>query len=111
MLDIVETYLELNDEEAERYAAKLASEDENQEVRTMALSWSEKIEAKAYERGVQQGLRQMIRMLQHQLERRFGPLPQTALERLSAIGDPITLEQLGRKLIDARSLEELGLVV
>ena len=106
LLDIVETYVQLNAEEAERYAARLASQTEDAEVRTMAQTWSQQMEAKGYERGMQQGLRQLV---QHQLERRFGPLPSRALERLAAIRDPNALDELGQRLLDARSLDELGL--
>lgn len=89
----------------------------------MTMTWSERLEAKGYERGVQQGIERGVqqgiergraqgqhRLLQRQLERRFGSLPEGALDRLAAIRDPSALDRLGEQLLEARSLEELGLV-
>lgn len=111
LLNIVETYIELNDEEAERFAARLASQTVDAEVKVMAQTWSEKMKAEGYERGIEQGRAQGLRQLvQHLLERRFGPLSGAVVERLAAIRDPNVLDELGQRLLDARSLEELGLV-
>lgn len=126
LLDTVETYLQLSEEEAERLAERLASQTEDEEVKAMALTWASKIEAEAFERGQQQGvqkgkeqgLRQglergraqgQLQLLQRLLEQRFGPLPEGVRERLAAIRDLSAVDRLIRQLFEARSLAELGL--
>ena len=43
-----------------------------------------------------------------QLEHRFGVLPPPARQKLLAIRDPASLRDLTIRLLDAKSLEELG---
>ena len=83
------------------------------------MTWAEKFEAQAVERGLQQGRNQgrqeglregMREMLFHLLERRFSPLPGGVSQRLSAIDSAEELTRLADKVLSARSLEELGLV-
>jgi flagellar biosynthesis/type III secretory pathway protein FliH len=98
------------------------------------MTWAEKFEAQAVERGLQRGLEEgrergmqegiqegrqkgrqegrqegMREMLLYQLERRFPPLPDEVSRRLSAIDSQAELTRLAEKVISARSLEELGL--
>jgi hypothetical protein len=61
--------------------------------------------ATTFEKGLQQGQRTM---LLKQLEARFGPLSPGAQERLESLG-PEQLEALGLALLEAQSLQELGL--
>jgi hypothetical protein len=62
-----------------------------------------------FEKGVQAGLQQGWRTtLQKQLEARFGPLSPGAQGRLEDLS-PERLEALALALLDARSLQELGL--
>ncbi len=66
-------------------------------VRTMEIGFLDHVE--------QRGQRSMLREL---LEARFGDLPPAAVERLEAWpGDRLT--ELGRALMNATSLEEIGL--
>jgi len=58
-----------------------------------------------YDQGMRQGKTQL---LQRQLERRFGPLPPSAKERLQALPEARLLE-VGEALLQAQSLRELGL--
>jgi hypothetical protein len=57
--------------------------------------------------GVEQGLQQgELALLRRQIEKRFGPIPAWAQERLSALSPP-QLEDLGERLLDAASLDQL----
>ena len=47
-------------------------------------------------------------MLRAQLDKRFGPLSETALQRLESL-PPDKLTELALALLDAQSLKELGL--
>ena len=77
------------------------------------ITWAEKVEAKAAERGMQRGLERglegMRELLLQQLAMRFEPLPPEVGERLAAINSFEELARLGRRLLSAGSLEELGL--
>jgi len=64
-------------------------------------------ETAAEARGEARGeARSEISLLRRQLERRFGPLPQSALERLEA-SNPATRETWALRLLDAGSLEDV----
>ncbi|MCI0455548.1 MAG: DUF4351 domain-containing protein [Gemmataceae bacterium] len=67
------------------------------EVRTMAMT--------TFEKGQVEGRRTLLR---EQLELRFGPLSPVAVERLAALSAEQLL-QLGKTLLTAQSLKELGL--
>ena len=57
--------------------------------------------------GKQEGARdEAMTMLTRQLERRFGPLPETVIARLRA-ADLATLEDWGLRMLDAGGLEEV----
>lgn len=58
-----------------------------------------------FERGMAEGQRKTVRM---QLERRFGPLPPPAIERLQACSDD-EIEEIATGFVDGKSLKELGL--
>ncbi len=58
-----------------------------------------------FEKGLQQGQRTT---LQKQLEARFGPLSASARGRLDSLGSE-RLEALALALLEAQSLQELGL--
>ncbi|CAK0764131.1 hypothetical protein CCP3SC15_3080003 [Gammaproteobacteria bacterium] len=66
------------------------------------------------QQGVQQGMQQGIRkgeglLVERQLQRRFGPLPKWAAERL-AKADSEELEQCAARLLDAPNLEAVFLL-
>jgi hypothetical protein len=67
----------------------------------MATTW--------FEQGIEQGLvRGQRRVLQQQLEKRFGPLSPDALATLESWQSE-RLDDVALKLLDAKSLDELGL--
>ena len=103
-MNCVEVYLELNSEEAAEYA-RLTKVRKNREVRTMATTWSERME----EKGIEKGMQAMRRVLLSLLEQRFGPLPESTRQRVEAITSLDRLTRLCERVFAARSLATLRL--
>jgi hypothetical protein len=128
LVDCVETYLELNSDEATEYA-RLSKVRENREVKTMATTWSERIAAQGREEGLQAGLQAgrreglragrkegqqealqaVRRILISLLEQRFGPLSDATRERVESISSLDRLTRLSERALTARSLAALRL--
>jgi Domain of unknown function (DUF4351) len=96
LLDCLEAYSTLDEAQAQELAALLQTE-RYQGAQAMPLT--------SFEKGEQAGLR---KMLQKQLQARFGPLSPRAHERLESLS-PDRLEELTLALLKAQSLQELGL--
>ena len=76
----------------------------------MALTWSEKLEAKGEAKGKAEGEAKGAReILLLQLAERFGPLPEGARRQIEAISSLQLLTQLAKRILIAHSLEEMGL--
>jgi hypothetical protein len=105
LVNCVENYLQLTDEEAVELEA-LRARKENREVQAMALTWSEKLEAKGEARGEAKGVREILLLL---LAERFGPLPEGARRQVEEISSLRRLTQLAKRVLTAHSLEEMGL--
>ncbi|HSS78326.1 MAG TPA: Rpn family recombination-promoting nuclease/putative transposase [Thermoanaerobaculia bacterium] len=97
LVNCVENYLELMGGEAVELEA-LRTRKENREVQAMAMTWSEKLEAK--------GVREILLLL---LAERFGPLPEGARLQVEKISSLRRLTQLAKRVLTAHSLEEMGL--
>ena len=121
LANIVETYLELTEPEEERYNKELAT-GSYEEVKTMQLTWEEKHyyrglregEVKGHAEGIAEGrqaglLEGSRRTLTHLIESRLGKLPASGRRRLKAIDDPRELDRLGARLLEAKTLGDLGL--
>jgi hypothetical protein len=94
--ECVQSYLPLDDEQQREFERLVATEP-FKGVRTMNVTW--------FEKGIDKGRREL---LQEQLEERFGPLSAAVIERLRELpADRLTV--LGRALVRAQSLRELGL--
>jgi hypothetical protein len=101
--ECVQAYLPL-DAERQREFERLLATEPYQGVQAMATTWYEQ----GLEQGLEQGQRQLRELLRTLLEQRFGPLSTRAQERLASWpGD--RLVELGRSLLTAQSLQELGL--
>jgi hypothetical protein len=96
LLDCLEAYAALDEAQAQELEALLRTEH-YQGAQTMAIT--------TFEKGVQQGQRTTLRK---QVEARFGPLSPAAQERLESLS-PERLDALTLALLEARSLQELGL--
>jgi predicted transposase YdaD len=105
LVNCIENYLELTDEEAVELEA-LRTRKENREVQAMAMTWSEKLEAKGEARGEAKGVREILLL---QLAERFGPLPEGARRQVEEISSLQRLTQLAKRVLTAHSLEEMGL--
>jgi hypothetical protein len=101
LVNCVENYLQLTNEEAVEFEA-LHARKENGEVQAMALTWSEKLEAKGEAKGVRE-------ILLLQLAERFGPLPEGARRQVEEISSLRRLTRLAKRVLTAHSLEEMGL--
>jgi hypothetical protein len=109
LVNCVETYVQLDGEAREEYERLLADEP-NREVTIMEMTWADTLEAKGVEKGLEKGrLEGMRTLLLGMLERRFGPLPEGARKHLGAIDSPEELSELGDRVLDARTLDDLGL--
>jgi hypothetical protein len=100
LTECVETYLELNEAQQAEFDRLLATEA-YREARAVATTSFEKGEAK----GRLEGQRELLR---DQLEELFGPLSPIVQERLSVLS-AARLTEVGRALLKAKSLKELGL--
>ena len=113
LVNCVENYLQLTGEEAVEFAT-LYARKENRRVQAMALTWSEKLEAKGEARGKAEGEakgeakggREILLLL---LAERFGPLPEGARRQVEEISSLQRLTQLAKRVLTAHSLEEMGL--
>ncbi len=109
LVDCVENYLQLDPREAAEFAA-LRSRRENQEVRAMAMTWSETQQAMGREQGRREGMEKGAhQLLLHQLVKRFGPLPEKVRQQVETITSLDRLTELAERVLSAHSLEEMGL--
>jgi hypothetical protein len=128
LLNSVETYLQLAGREAERYAA-LRLVEENPEVEEMETTWAERQAAEyqkkfreegivlGLEQGLEQGLEKGLgkgaerlrRTLLRQIGQRFGEVPPAVQERVEAIDSLDELGGLVDRILEVKSLDELGL--
>jgi hypothetical protein len=104
LANCVETYVELTPEEAE----EISLLDTSQIGRTQAMSllykvsWADKMVLQGRREGAQD-------MLLHQLEERFGPIPEEVRSRVEAIQSLERLKRLSSKAMTAKTLKGLRL--
>jgi hypothetical protein len=104
----VETYIQLNDRETAEYA-RLCELAVNQEVRAMEMTWAERMEEKYTQKGIEQGIEALRRVVLRLLSRRFGSVPETVRRRVEGIEAMEPLENLAERALEAQSIEDLGL--
>ena len=113
MLELcVNRYFPLNDAEKAEYEA-LKESERGREVREMEIGWLEQGIEKGIQQGIQQGVvlgRQegRLELVRRQLEKRFGPLPDAARQKLESLTAE-QIDDIGLAMLDASTLEELGL--
>ena len=121
LLNFVETYVQLDDSEQEEYETLLRDE-RNREVAIMAeltlTTNADRLAHKHYVEGLEKGREQGQRegrehgqreLLLHLLTRRFGPLTEATRQRVQALTSSEELSRLAERVLDARSLDDLGL--
>jgi hypothetical protein len=96
--ECVQAYLPM-DEEAQRQFERLLASEKYHGVQAMNMT--------SYERGLEKGQREILRM---QIDERFGPLSPAVLERIEQLPAE-QLKPLGKALVHAQSLRDLGLEV
>ena len=96
LCEVVQAYLPLEGPQLEEFNHLLTTEKYMSGLKTQ-LTWAEEYELNA-----------LRRVAKKQLEKRFGPLSANTLSRLDALSAR-RLEELIMALMDAHSLEELGL--
>jgi hypothetical protein len=104
LVNCVETYLQLSGRDAVEYA-RLVGRTENREVMAMQLTWAEKMEAK----GRTEALETLRTVVLHQLEQRFGPLPERTRRRVGRLRSLRSLRGIAEQVLVANSLRDLGL--
>lgn len=109
LVSLVETYIQLDDAAQEEYQALLADQG-HEEVAAMEMTWAGKIAHEARETALQEGREEGKRdLLLEQLEHRFGRLPRATVNRVNALTSSEELSRLAARVLDAPSLEDLGL--
>ncbi len=116
LTNCVETYLQLTGREAEEYATLRATQA-TPEVEAMEMTWADRMAAQYMKQYTQQGMEKGIEKaterfrntLLRQLGKRFGEVSPTIRERVEAIGSLDELEGLADRLLEVKSIEELGL--
>lgn len=107
-------YEDIVREEAEKMGISLDIRDNKffQEAYAAGIEdGMEKGMEKGIEKGIEKGMEKGMAkgeqaLLQRQLERRFGPMPEWARQRVEA-ADPAALEQMGLRLLEAQRLEDV----
>lgn len=76
----------------------------------MVMTWADKMIELGRKEGRQEGRQEGVRdLVLRLLSRRFSPLPAAVSGKVSAIESPEELSSLADRILDARSLDELGL--
>jgi len=106
--ECVQAYLPM-DEEATREFERLLTSEKYHGVQAMNTTSYEKGLEKGIEKGIEKGLekgqREILRML---IDERFGPVSPAVLERIEQL-PAAQLKPLGKALVRAQSLRDLGL--
>ncbi len=106
LVKIVELYVELDQAEAERYAAEVAKQD-NEEIREMIITWEQTLAASKAEgeaKGVAKGVRNSILRI---LERRLESVPAWVRQKLDGIRSVERLEEILGQALTVRAADEL----
>lgn len=104
LAEFVDAYWSLDEAQRRLFEAMMNTEP-YQGARVMMQTTFERGMEEGERKGLIEGQRKTVRML---LEKRFGPLSSTAVERLQACSDD-KLDEITTVLLDAKSLNELGL--
>ncbi|HEX3128241.1 MAG TPA: Rpn family recombination-promoting nuclease/putative transposase [Thermoanaerobaculia bacterium] len=100
--------------------ASMAETEGLKEIHTMlaerVMEWTQEWKKEGLEEGLQRGRQEGRReglaafqdFLLVQMEERFGPLPSSVRPRIEQIQDPEELKTLGKRLLAASSLDDLG---
>ncbi len=107
--ECVQTYLNLASAPEQQEFERLLNQEAFEEVKAMSVTWYEQGIEKGIEKGLEKGLEEGKRdLLMVLLQKRFGRLGRTTLERLEQM--PASgLSSLAERVLDGHSLHDLGL--
>lgn len=109
LVNWVGTYLQFKGRDAAAFE-RLLDLPANREVKAMQMTWAEQMEAKYEAKYTRKGsLEALRRVVLRLLDRRFGQVPETVRRRVEAIDSTEPLNELAEKVLEARSIEEMGL--
>lgn len=112
LVNCVETYLQLTPDEAAAFE-KLRATLGTEEVKTMQLTWADRMIEQGLQQGMQKGLASGLRSLKdvvlRLLAQRFGPVPARVSRRIEAIEALEPLERIAGEILTARSLDDVQL--
>lgn len=122
LLHWIDTYVQLAGEDAAEYRRLLARK-ENEEVRRMEQTWTNRYEEQGFKKGKAVGLKkgktegfregkaaavdQMRQMVLQRVEKRFGPVPEPVEARIQAITSIETLARWLEKLPSLKAVDDL----
>jgi hypothetical protein len=113
LASVVDTYVELDEDQAERYTAEVAK-DENEEVHEMVITWEETVaaaeakgKAKGKAEGKAEGLLAMRNSVLRILKRRLESVPAFVRTKLEAIQSTKRLEEILDQALTVSSADEL----
>ena len=101
LLDVIETYLPVPEDERERWE-ELLSREENRAVRDFERTWAERLMLTGFFEGKRQTLKR-------QLSTKFGYLPPWVEGRIDAVASEDELDAYLEGVLTASSLAEMGL--
>jgi hypothetical protein len=104
LLNVVETYFELDDEQKEELRRLLATKEYGN-MQDIEMTYFDKLEERGRQKGLEEGKRQT---LLRQLTVKFGPLSDAVVHRVNAL-ESSALDLHLERLLTARSLDELAL--
>jgi hypothetical protein len=105
LLDVIATYLELSDDERERYET-LISRKEYRIVLEVKETWSDRMREKLREEVAVEAKREV---LLRQLAVKFGPLSPETIAKVTAIPSAAELDAHLERFVSATSLEQMDL--
>lgn len=113
LVHVVGTYLRLSASE-ESALERVMSHPSHEEAREMVNIYEQRALKKGIQQGIEQGVAEGLlqgqrRVLVNLLARRFGPVPPEIIARIEAITDSERLDELATRVLDARSLEDMGI--
>jgi predicted transposase/invertase (TIGR01784 family) len=109
LLNVIETYFRLSEEESERFR-RLLSEKEYRKMQEVELTYFDELELKAELKGVLKGvLKGKRETLLRLLTARFGVLPEATVARIAAVTSDSELDTYLDRFVTANSLEDIGL--
>jgi hypothetical protein len=117
LVNIVETYFELNDEETERFRQLLSTTGYG-EVKEMEVTWAERMIEKGRVEGREEGREQGLKAgliegkretLIRQLTTKFGSLSEEIRSRVQALESVTELDAYLERVLVATSIDDMGL--